>query len=107
MLFFRIAVQTILKIGDIPQVLFLEFLDKEKVVGMIVEVQDQAPEDLKVQKTARTTMCKPSTGGRRPCVQRQGPTSCGDAETGFNHPEHPDDPEEMPVVTQRHSQTIQ
>ena len=34
---------------------FLEFLDKEKVVGMIVEVQHQAPEDLEVQKTARAT----------------------------------------------------
>ena len=55
MLFLRIAVQTILKIGEIPQVQFLEFLDKEKVVDMIIEVQHQAPEDLKVQKTAGAT----------------------------------------------------
>ena len=34
---------------------FLEFLDKEKVVGMIVEVRHQALEDLKVQKTAGAT----------------------------------------------------
>ena len=55
MLFFRIAVQTILKIGEIPQVQFLESLVKEKVVGMIVQVQHQTPENLKVQKTAGAT----------------------------------------------------
>ena len=55
MLFFRIAVQTILKIGEIPQVQSLESLDKEKVVGMIVQVQHQTPENLKAQKTAGAT----------------------------------------------------
>ena len=40
---------------EIPQIQFPEFLNKEKVNDMIIEVQHQARENLKVQKTAGAT----------------------------------------------------
>ena len=62
-----------LKIVENPKVQFLEFLDKEKVVDTILEVQYQAPKNLKVQKTAGATQVQTIDRCRRPCVQRPGP----------------------------------
>ena len=115
---FRLAPQTILKIGETSQAQFLEFLEKKNVVDMIIQVQHRA-EDCRSNPGAnhRQVVDVPVCSDKVPPPEVPRKRSGGDAETGYNHPEHPKiyvtkdamrhEAVEMPVVTQRQPQTIQ